>query len=74
VVSRDAGRLSEAFGTEHLHIEADCSSVAGVQKVFEVAAARQLVPDALAHCVGNIRLGSVPAWPRRISTTACGPT
>lgn len=59
VVSRDAGRLAEAFGTEHLHIEADCSSVAGVHKVFEVAAAHQMVPDALAHCVGNIRLGSV---------------
>lgn len=59
VVSREAGRLAEAFGSAHLHIEADCSSVAGVQKVFEVAATHQMVPEALAHCVGNIRLGSV---------------
>ncbi|MCK6373373.1 MAG: SDR family oxidoreductase [Zoogloea sp.] len=59
VVSRDAGRLAEAYGAAHLQIEADCSSVAGVRKVFEQAAAADLRPAALAHCVGNIRLGPV---------------
>ena len=59
VVSRDAGRLAEAFGTEHLQIEADCSSVAGVHKVFEVAAGHQMVAGAPAHRGGNNRAGSV---------------
>lgn len=59
VVSRDAARLAAAFGDQHLQIEADCSTVAGVRQIFERAAAAGLLPTALAHCVGNIRLGSV---------------
>ena len=59
VVSRDAARLAAAFGDQHLQIEADCSTVAGVRQIFERAAAAGLLPTALAHCVGNIRLGAL---------------
>lgn len=59
VVSRNAARLREAFGDEHLQVEADCATPAGVQRIFAVARAQQLQPTALAHCVGNIRLGAL---------------
>ena len=59
VVSRDAGRLQDAFGQQHLQVEADCSTPAGARKILELARAHDLLPTALAHCVGNIRLGAL---------------
>lgn len=59
VVSRDAARLEAAFGTEHLQVVADCSTPAGVAQIFSAAVAAGLTPTALAHCVGNIRLGAL---------------
>lgn len=59
VVGRDAARLREAFGDAHRQIAADCTSVAGVKTVFDTLKAEQVVPTALAHCIGNIRLGAL---------------
>jgi NAD(P)-dependent dehydrogenase (short-subunit alcohol dehydrogenase family) len=59
VVSRDAARLEAAFGNAHLQVVADCSTPAGVAQIFAEAAAAGLTPNALAHCVGNIRLGAL---------------
>lgn len=59
VVSRRAESLEAAFGDAHLQIAADCSTVAGAQHILRVAAERQMQPSALAHCVGNIRLGAL---------------
>jgi NAD(P)-dependent dehydrogenase (short-subunit alcohol dehydrogenase family) len=59
VTSRDGERLSQIYGNSHLQIVADCSTVAGVRHIFDVAQAHQLPPDTLAHCVGNIRLGAM---------------
>jgi NAD(P)-dependent dehydrogenase (short-subunit alcohol dehydrogenase family) len=59
VVSRDAGRLQDAFGQQHLQVEADCSTPAGARKILELARAQDLLPTALAHCIGNIRLGAL---------------
>jgi len=59
VTSRDGERLSRAYGNRHLQIVADCSSVAGARLILDVAKAHQLQPVALAHCVGNIRLGAL---------------
>lgn len=59
LVSREASRLKAAFGNAHLQIEADCSTTAGVKHLFAVAKAQQLQATALAHCIGNIRLGAL---------------
>jgi NAD(P)-dependent dehydrogenase (short-subunit alcohol dehydrogenase family) len=59
VVSRQAARLKAAFGEAHLQIEADCSTPAGVRQLFAAIQASQIQPSALAHCVGNIRLGAL---------------
>lgn len=59
VVSRDAARLHAAFGDAHLQVEADCATPEGVRHIFEQAAGRGMQPTALAHCVGNIRLGAM---------------
>ncbi|MBK7766519.1 MAG: SDR family oxidoreductase [Sulfuritalea sp.] len=59
LVSRDAARLRDAYGDKHLQIAADCSSVAGARQVFELARANGMQASALAHCVGNIRLGAL---------------
>jgi NAD(P)-dependent dehydrogenase (short-subunit alcohol dehydrogenase family) len=59
VCSRDPARLREAYGNQHLQIVADCSTMAGARNILETATAHQLVPTALAHCVGNIRLGAM---------------
>lgn len=59
VTSRSASRLREAYGQAHLQIEADCSTVAGARHIFEATKAETLLPTALAHCVGNIRLGAL---------------
>ena len=59
LVSRDAERLRDAYGDKHLQIAADCSSVAGARQIFELARASGMHATALAHCVGNIRLGAL---------------
>lgn len=57
LVGRDAERLRRAYGDRHLQVEADCSTADGARQAFALAAAQGLTPTALAHCVGNIRLG-----------------
>ena len=59
LVSRDAARLRDAYGDKHLQIVADCSNVAGVRRIFERIGADGRQATALAHCVGNIRLGAM---------------
>ena len=59
VTSRDATRLTDVFGNNHLQITTDCSTVEGAKHIFEVANAHDLIPTAFAHCVGNIRLGAL---------------
>ncbi len=59
VAGRDADRLKEAFGNQHLQVQADCSTSSGAPEILETAKAHQLLPTALAHCVGNIRLGAM---------------
>lgn len=59
LVSRDGARLRDAYGDKHLQIAADCSSVAGVRQIFERIGANGMQVTALAHCVGNIRLGAM---------------
>lgn len=59
VVSRQATLLSEAFGNSFLQIEADCSTVAGARQIFQICKEKEVLPTALAHCVGNIRLGAL---------------
>ena len=58
VVGRSAGRLQAAFGQQHHHVVADCSTSEGVASLFAQLSERGLQPVALAHCVGNIRLGA----------------
>ncbi len=59
VVSRHAGHLREAFGERYLQIEADCSSFDGARQIMNIARENGMPPTALAHCVGNIRLGAL---------------
>ena len=59
VASRDGERLRQVYGDRHLQVVADCSTAAGARHILEVAKAQQMVPVALAHCVGNIRLGAL---------------
>lgn len=59
LVSRDGERLRHAYGAQHLQIVADCSTVSGARQIFAAAKAAQKIPDVLAHCVGNIRLGAL---------------
>lgn len=59
VTSRDADRLKNAFGDQHLQITADCATPEGVSRIFEIAQEHSLIPQAFAHCVGNIRLGAL---------------
>ncbi len=59
LVSRQADRLAEAYGADHLQIEADCSTVDGARQIFEHANVHGRIPTHLAHCVGNIRLGAL---------------
>ncbi|MFM8798051.1 MAG: SDR family NAD(P)-dependent oxidoreductase [Fluviibacter sp.] len=59
VTSRDAARLKEAFGDKHLQICADCATPEGVKSIFEIAQDNALIPQAFAHCVGNIKLGAL---------------
>ncbi|MBU3667339.1 MAG: SDR family oxidoreductase [Rhodocyclaceae bacterium] len=59
VASRDADRLSDVFGERHLQVCADCGSPEGAKEIFQVAQENGLVPQAFAHCVGNIKLGAL---------------
>lgn len=59
VTSRDGARLAQAYGDQHLQIVADCSTVAGARHIFDMAKEHHVLPTALAHCVGNIRLGAL---------------
>ena len=58
VVGRSAERLKAAFGNDHHQVVADCSTTGGVASLFAHLAAQGTLPVALAHCVGNIRLGA----------------
>ena len=59
VTSRDRERLNEAFGDSHLQICADCATAEGAKKIIDTANEQGLIPQAFAHCVGNIRLGAL---------------
>jgi NAD(P)-dependent dehydrogenase (short-subunit alcohol dehydrogenase family) len=59
VVSRHSSHLSEVFDERFLRIEADCSTVSGARQIFQIAKDKGLIPTALAHCVGNIRLSAL---------------
>lgn len=59
VVGRDAEKLQAAHSHSATHIVADCSTLEGVQQLFETIKAKNLAPTAFAHCVGNIRLGAL---------------
>jgi NAD(P)-dependent dehydrogenase (short-subunit alcohol dehydrogenase family) len=59
LASRDGERLAQAYGDQHLQVVADCSTVAGARQILDSARAQGLLPTALAHCVGNIRLGAL---------------
>ncbi len=56
LVSRDAHQLQKVYGDEHVQIVGDCVSADGVKQIFAQINAAQLLPTALAHCVGNIKL------------------
>lgn len=58
-VSRNADHLKAVYGDQHLQIAADCSTVAGARHILEAAREAEMLPDALAHCVGNIRLSAM---------------
>ena len=59
VTSRDAERLKDAFGDQHIQVCADCGTAAGAKKIFDTANELGVIPQAFAHCVGNIRLGAL---------------
>lgn len=59
VTSRDAERLESAYGDKHLQICADCSTPEGVKTIFKIAQENSIIPQAFAHCVGNIKLGAL---------------
>lgn len=54
--SRDAHQLQLAYGDQHMQIVGNCTSMDGVKHIFSQINANNLLPTALAHCVGNIRL------------------
>ena len=59
VVSGHSSQLSEVFDERFLQIEADCSTVSGARQIFQIAKDKGMIPTALAHCVGNIRLSAL---------------
>ena len=59
VASRSGERLSASFGEHHLQGVADCTTVAGARQILRAAQDHEMLPTALAHCVGNIRLGAM---------------
>ena len=56
LVSRGAHQLQTAYGDEHIQIIGNCTGEDGVRQIFAQINANNLLPTALAHCVGNIRL------------------
>jgi NAD(P)-dependent dehydrogenase (short-subunit alcohol dehydrogenase family) len=54
VTGRDAQRLKETFGDEHLQIEADVSTFDGAKQAVAICVERLGTPARLAHCVGSI--------------------
>jgi NAD(P)-dependent dehydrogenase (short-subunit alcohol dehydrogenase family) len=59
LVGRDAEKLRAAYGENQIQIVADCSTTEGVKQLFIALKTANLAPTALAHCVGNIRLGAL---------------
>lgn len=59
LVGREAEKLKTVYGDAHTQIVADCSTAEGVEHLFDIVKASELAPIALAHCVGNIRLGAL---------------
>ncbi len=59
LVSRDGQRLSDVYGAQHTQITQDCSTPEGVQQLFAHIEQQSIKVNALAHCVGNIRLGAM---------------
>ncbi len=59
LVSRNSEKLQEIYGNEYTQIIADCSNLQGVKKIFDEISFRNITLDSLAHCVGNIKLGSL---------------
>lgn len=59
VTSRERERLKNAFGDNHLQVCADCATPDGAKKIINAASEHGLVPQAFAHCVGNIKLGAL---------------
>ena len=59
LVSRNSKKLTEIYGHQHTQVIADCSTTLGAKQVFNEIEKQNMVLDSLAHCVGNIRLGSL---------------
>jgi NAD(P)-dependent dehydrogenase (short-subunit alcohol dehydrogenase family) len=59
LAGRDGERLGAAYDSRHLQIVGDCSTAAGARNILDAARAQHMLPVALAHCVGNIRLGAM---------------
>mgnify|MGYP000855281850 FL=1 len=59
LAGRDGERLGAAYDSRHLQIVGDCSTAAGARNILDAARAQHMLPVALAHCVGNIRLGAL---------------
>ena len=59
LAGRDASRLQAAYGDRHLLIEGDCTTPEGASAIIGKSALAGRRLDALAHCVGNIRLGAL---------------
>jgi NAD(P)-dependent dehydrogenase (short-subunit alcohol dehydrogenase family) len=56
LVSRNPEKLEAAYADQHLQIVGDCATAQGVKQIFAEINTTHLLPTALAHCVGNIRL------------------
>jgi NAD(P)-dependent dehydrogenase (short-subunit alcohol dehydrogenase family) len=59
LVSRNSEKLEKVYGDNHTQIISDCSNFQGVKQIFDEISERNITLDSLAHCVGNIRLGSL---------------
>jgi len=59
LVGRNGEKLKSIYADKHIQIAGDCSQPDGVAQIFHQIKALQLIPTALAHCVGNIRLGAI---------------
>jgi NAD(P)-dependent dehydrogenase (short-subunit alcohol dehydrogenase family) len=59
VASRREEHLTTAFGDRYRQVVADCSTVAGARQIVQAAQVQPGQAIALAHCVGNIRLGAM---------------